>query len=337
MLNRRRFLGSAAAFLAAMSTGCANAAPLPRAATTSPEPFSLPADGTPSPSLTPARPMRVALLSDIHLQPEDSGLAKTINLKFAKAVEDFRPMEPDLWITNGDVADHGISSELEAFKKIIAKAAPLHRVLATTGNHEFYDMETTDDVSLSRWRQAFGVEKPYTSRVAGDLHFVLLADEQWKTAPYNPDWCWITPEQITWFERVLAEHRDKFTVVFMHQPLNETVVGSMGARAFGGTNMAEQIYAILAKNPQVKLWFSGHTHRRVDVDGQVVEKNGVTFMGLGSTIYLLGPRPGGGSGRDTEASQSRMLEIYPDRVRILARDHVAGQWMDALERTVKRS
>ncbi|HWI50722.1 MAG TPA: metallophosphoesterase, partial [Symbiobacteriaceae bacterium] len=217
------------------------------------------------------------------------------------------------------------------------KVAPADRVLATTGNHEFYDMETTDDVSVSRWKKAFGVDQLYTSRVFGGVHFVMLADEQWKLAPYNKDWCWITPEQITWFDRVLADHRDKTTVVCMHQPLNETVTGSQGERAFGGSNMAKEIYEILGKNPQVRLWFSGHTHRKPEVAGQVAVKNGVTFVGLGSTAYMLGPKPGGGSGRDTEASQSRMLEIYPDRIRVLTRDHVAAGWMDALELTVQRA
>ena len=331
MIDRRSFLATSASVIAALISGCARPVPQ-KAMAVPPDPVPLPAAGMPASE----RPIRVALMSDIHLQPEESGLAKTINVKFARAVEDLKALAPDLWVTNGDIADHGISAELEAFKRIMSKVAPADRMLVTTGNHEFYDMETTDDVSINRWKQAFGVEHPYTSRVFAGVHFVLLADEQWKTAPFNQDWCWITSEQMVWFEQVLAEHRDKTTIVFMHQPLNETVTGSQGARAFGGTNMAEQIYAIVAKNPQVKLWFSGHTHRRLDVTGQVVEKNGITFMGLGSTIYLLGPKPGGGSGRDTEASQSRVLEIYPDKLRVLARDHTGSRWMEELEKTVAR-
>lgn len=353
MMNRRRFLKTSAAVLAAMAAGCAEvpaqvqeqvravataaggvaagAGDLP--AEEAPGAAAAP-DGTPSP--TADRPVRVALLSDLHLQPEESGLAKTINVKLAKAAEDLRAFEPDLWIANGDVADHGLTSEMEAFKKIMSKVTTLDRVMATTGNHEFYDFSVTDEDLLNRWRQAFGVEQPYSSRVFGGVHFVMLADEQWQTAPYNQDWCWITPAQLQWFEKTLAEHRDLYTIVFMHQPLNDTVVGSIGARPFGGTNYAKEIYALLEQNPQVKLWFSGHTHRKLEYEGQVVEKNGVTFLGLGSTIYLLGRTADGRNARDSAANQSRFLEIYPDRIRILARDHVAGRWMDELERTVKR-
>lgn len=353
MMNRRRFLKTSAAVLAAMAAGCANvpaevqeqvraAASAAGGVTAGDSPAGGPVaghvpatqDGTPSP--TADRPVRVALLSDLHLQPEESGLAKTINVKLAKAVEDLRAFGPDLWIANGDVADHGLASEMEAFKKIISKVTSLDRVMATTGNHEFYDFEVTDEVLLNRWREAFGVEQPYSSRIFGGVQFVMLADEQWQSAPYNKDWCWITPAQLQWFEQTLAAHRDRFTIVFMHQPLNETVVGSIGAKPFGGTNYAKEIYALLEQNPQVKLWFSGHTHRKLEYEGQVVEKNGITFMGLGSTIYLLGRTADGRNARDNTANQSRVLEIYPDRVRVRARDHVSGRWLDELERTVKR-
>lgn len=332
-MNRRRFLTTSATIIAAMAAGCARLAPQKDAAAAppaAPAPSPLPSGGAPSVE----RPIRVAVLSDPHLQPDDSA---AINQKLVKAAQDYKSMAPDLWLVNGDIADHGVSAELEAFKRIMGKIAPADRVLATTGNHEFYDMETTDDVSVARWKQAFGVQELYTSRVFGGVHFVMLADEQWKTAPYNKDWCWITPAQIAWFDRVLTLHRDRFTVVCMHQSLNETVSGSQGEKAFGGTNMAKEIYAILGRNPQVKLWFSGHTHRKLEVAGQVVEKNGVTFMNAGSTAYLVGPKPGGGTGRDADASQSRMLEIYPDRVRIMVRDHTAGSWMDPLELTVARA
>jgi len=335
MIDRRRFLSAAGTALMAVATGCARIFPA------SNEPRNVP---EPSLGLPPAepgqpKPFRVALLSDVHLQPEGSSLADPVNAKLQKAVAELRGLEPDLWVTNGDIADHGASSELAAFKKVMAKVVTPDRLLVTTGNHEFYDMETTDDVSLRRFREAFGLQTPYSSRVVNGVHFAMLADEQWKTAPYNKDWCWITPEQVRWFEKVLAEHRQRFTCVFMHQPLNETVASSLGANAFGGTNMAKEIYALLKQNPQVKLWFSGHTHRALTVDNQVVKKEQTTFVALGSTIYLLMPpdQTGGRFKRDADASQSRVMEIYPEKVVIRARDHTAGQWLENLTVTVPRT
>jgi 3',5'-cyclic-AMP phosphodiesterase len=333
MMNRRRFLATAGTILTAIATGCSRMLP---GGDSKQEPS--PGLALPPADAAEPRPFRVALLSDVHIQPADSSLAGAINGKLRKAVGELKALEPDLWVTNGDIADHGVSAEHEAFKQIMAGVVQSDRLLVTTGNHEFYDMETTDDVSLRRFKEAFGKETPYSSHVFGDTHFVMLADEQWKTAPDHKDWCWITPEQIHWFERVLAEHRDKLTCVFMHQPLNETVASSQGAGAFGSTNMAKEIYDLLGKNPQVKLWFSGHTHRALQVEGQVVKKGETTFVALGSTIYLLVPpsAPGERFKRDSDASQTRVMDIFPDKVVIRARDHAAGRWMDDLTVTMKR-
>lgn len=333
MMDRRRFIATASTVLISMLAGCA------RSFTKKQEtPNQLEGTSPPVPEPAGGHPFRVALLSDVHVQPEDSGLAKSINGKLLKAIDDLRSVQPDLWVTNGDIADHGVSSEFEAFKKIMGTVTKRDRLLVTTGNHEFYDMETTDDVSLNRFREAFGVQQPYSSSVFGGVHFVMLADEQWKLAPHHKDWCWITPEQLRWFERVLNEHKDKFTAVFMHQPLNETVVSSQGPNAFGGSNAAKELYDLIKQHKQVRLWFSGHTHRRLEQEGQVVTKEHTTFVALGSTIYQGRVNPnGGGFNRDNDASQSRLMEIYPDKVIIRARDHTEGRWMDELELNISRT
>lgn len=334
-MDRRQFLTAAGMVLMASVAGCArDQAGLPDVEEAE---GPLGPDSTAEP--TEERPYRIALLSDVHVQPADSVMARAVNVKLEKAVADLQKVKPDRWLANGDIADRGLTSEFEAFKKIMSKVTKPGRLLVNTGNHEFYDMQTTDDLSLERFRKAFGLKTPYSNHIIAGLHVVMLAQEQWKTAPYKPDWCWITPEQMTWFETVLDEHKERFTVVCMHQPLNETVTGSVGEGAFGGTNMAEQIYALLERHPQVRLWFSGHTHRRVEADGQVVVKKQTTFVGLGSTFYQISPSttPGQRFKRDSDASQSRLLEIYPDRVVVRARDHVAGHWLDDLALAIPRT
>ncbi|MGE5672363.1 MAG: hypothetical protein ACM3XM_00550, partial [Mycobacterium leprae] len=66
------------------------------------------------------------------------------------------------------------------------------------------------------------------------------------------------------------------------------------------------------------------------------KKGQTTFMGLGSTIYQLQQSPGH-FGRDTEASQSRLMEVYADRVVVRSRDHTEGRWMDELTVTIQRN
>ncbi|MGE5674661.1 MAG: metallophosphoesterase family protein, partial [Mycobacterium leprae] len=278
-MDRRRFLQVAGTVLATAAAGCAHISLNPKGKNGSSA--ALPGGGGAPPTTPEAgQPYRVALLSDVHLQPANSSEAGTINGKLRSAMADLDAVKPDLWLVTGDISDHGQSVELEAFRDIAAKHARPGQLLVTTGNHEFYDMKTTDDISLARFKEAFGLTQPYNSAVFGGIHYVMLADEQWKTAPTNKDWCWITDTQLQWFERVLSENRDKFTVVCSHQPLNETVSGSQGEKAFGGINKAKELYALLEKNPQVKLWFSGHTHRRLEAADQTVKKGQTTFMGL---------------------------------------------------------
>ena len=325
MVTRRQFLVGAGLVLAT-AAGCRMKVPTPEA-----QPAEPPG----------ARPFRIALLSDTHTQDPNSIQAVAINGKLSRAVADFRPLKPDLWLCCGDVSDHGYAGELEAFRNILQTAAKPEQLAVTTGNHEFYDKEATDEVALARFREAFGLAKPYHNRVAGSVHVVMLADEQWHTAPRNREWAWLTAEQLRWFEQVLQEHREMVTVVCLHQPLQETVAWSYGGNDFAGCGQVAELKAIVKKHPQVKLWLSGHTHIPVAAEGQVVAKGGVTYAGLGSTFYQFVPSTvdedqggwpaAGGYRKDLSASQSRLLEVWPDRLVLRARDHASQAWIDGAD------
>lgn len=339
MFNRRQFLITAATVLATV-TGCARA--LRR---------STPAPNHPDQEAHAEGPrplLKVALLSDPHTVASDAPTARGINGKLAEAVADYRTMKPDLWLVNGDITDRGKAAEYDAFKQIMAKVAKPEQWLVNTGNHDFYDPDASDEEELRRFKEAFGLSTPYSNRVVGDLHIVMLADERWKTAPGHREWAWLNPEQLQWFEKVLQEHKDKWTVVCLHQPLQETVFWSHGrSNTFAGCGQAAELRAILKQNPQVKLWLSGHTHMGAEVPGNVVQQQGVTFVGLGSTFYQFvksespedqGGWPSvGGFKKDFGANQSRWLEVWPDKVVIRARDHVKKVWMDAYQVELPRT
>ncbi len=333
MLDRRQFLLGAATVLA-VAAGC-----------TRPPSQEPPQQAGGVPAAVPdeaPRPFRVALLSDPHTVAEDSNLAGAINGKLADAVADYEPLQPDLWLVNGDIADHGLASELSAFRKVMAKGTGPEQLLVNTGNHDFYDREASDEEELRRFCEAFGLETPYSHRVAGGLHFVMLATEQYKSASGPREWAWLTPEQLRWFEGVLAAHKDVLTVVCLHQPLQETVIWSHGGNDFAGCGQVAELRALLEQNPQVKLWFSGHTHMGPEIAGNVAHIDGVTYVGLGSTFYQFVPSDApeaadyGGFRKDLSVNQSRMMEVWPDRLVLRARDHVRRSWMEAAELVIKR-
>lgn len=336
-LNRRQFLITAAAVLAG-AAGCRLRPAAPKPGAEVPPPPAAPAE---------PQPVRIALLSDPHTQEAGAAAAGAINGKLADAVADYLPLRPNYWLVCGDVADHGYPGEFQAFRKVMAAAARPEQLLVTTGNHEFYDQSASDEEAVGRFTAAFGLAQPYSNRVIEGIHFIMLADEQWKTAPYNPDWAWLSHQQLSWFEAVLAEHREKFTVVSLHQPLQETVLWSHGGNGFAGVGQSERIREILSANPQIRLWLSGHTHQLMEAPGQVAREGAVTFVALPSTYYQFVPSQAeedqggwpssGGFTKDAGSNQSRLLEIWPDQLVLKARDHQRKVWLQEHEIVLGRA
>lgn len=281
------------------------------------------------------RPVRVLLLSDPHTQ---AGRYSLTAGKLRDALNDYKALKPDLLLVNGDVTDRGYVGEYETFfdcvKSTLGAKLPISM---TTGNHEFYDKEATDETELARFLQASGLQTPYSALKVAGVHFVLLATEVWKTAPKNPEWAWLTKAQLDWFDKTLAANRNLFTIVLLHQPLQDTVIWSHGGNDFGGCGQVNELKAILAKNPQVKLWLSGHTHQRIEAESNKAQIGQTRFLSLGSTAYQIYLNESGqAKDRDWEANQSRLLEIWPDRVELRSRDHQAKQWLDQVALTLPK-
>jgi Icc protein len=319
-VRRRDFLTATAAAATAILTGCTKPLPAPGPA---PEEESGP------------RPVRVILLSDPHTQ--DGRFSLTAG-KLRDALNEYKALKPDLLLVNGDVTDRGLVGEYETFfgavKSVLGERMP---IALTTGNHEFYDKEATDETEIARFLKASGQKTPYSALKVAGVHFVLLATEMWKTAPKNPDWAWLSQAQLDWFKQTLAANRDLFTVVLLHQPLQDTLLWSHGNNDFAGSGQVAELKAILAQNPQVKLWLSGHTHQRIEAEAPKVQIGQTRFLGLGSTAYQIYlDENGQARKRDWEASQSRLMEIWPDRIEIKARDHQAKQWIEQVALTLPK-
>ncbi|HLO02820.1 MAG TPA: metallophosphoesterase [Symbiobacteriaceae bacterium] len=319
-MRRRDFLTATAVAATAILTGCTKGLPTPP---------------PPPEEESGERPVRVLLLSDPHTQ--DGRYSLTAG-KLRDALNDYKALKPDLLVVNGDVTDRGLVGEYETFfdcvKSVLGAKLP---VTITTGNHEFYDKDATDETEIARFLKASGRQTPYSALKVAGVHFVLLATEMWKTAPKNPDWAWLSQAQLEWFAQTLAANKDLFTIVLLHQPLQETLLWSHGGNNFAGSGQVAELKAILAKHPQVKLWLSGHTHQRIEAEAAKVQIGQTRFLGLGSTAYQIYLSEGGQAReRDWEASQSRLLEIWPDRVEIKSRDHQAKRWLDQVALTLPK-
>lgn len=315
-MRRRDFLKATAVTATAILTGCAKTLPFPQVQAVAVE--------------TGPRPVRVLLISDPHTQDGQGGTAA----KLRAALHDYKALRPDLLIVNGDVTNTGHMAEYDSFFEAVHAVLGRQMPIAlTTGNHEFYDKQATDAQEIGRFLKASGQKTPYSALKVAGVQFILLADEMWKEAPKNPDWAWLSKKQLAWFEATLEANRHIFTVVLLHQPLQNTLLWTQGGNTFAGSGQVNELKAILAKHPQVKLWFSGHTHQRLEAEPKKVEIGTTRFLGLGSTAYQLYYDESEGSWpyrRDWDASQSRLLEIWPDRIDVLARDHQHERWLDDL-------
>lgn len=320
MFTRRRFLQSSFTLMAALA-GCS-----PRALHQ-----AVPEEVPPAAPVVAREPgllARLAVVSDPHL---DNSIGTGAKLK--AALNDLRSVGADHYAFNGDLTNHAWPSEYDLFRQLTKGLS----IDANMGNHEFYHFEHSDAELVDRFCKALGYERPYHAREVAGVQLIFLSGVLRKGAPKNPEWAWLTAEQVNWFEQQLKAKPKTPTLVFLHQTLNDTVAWSWGGNGFSGVGEAQQLRQILSRNPQVKLWFSGHTHQRQEGENQVSGQGSVTFVGVGSSFYTFVPsdkpeaREFGGFVKDLRRSDSRVVDVYADKLVVRARDHAAKAWVDSLQ------
>lgn len=133
------------------------------------------------------------------------------------------------------------------------------------GNHDnFYSdsgyfraSATERREKLQRFLRNFPDQRLFYSDEFAGLRFYFLAVDD-VTGPYFSS---ISAEQISWFEAELERHRQQKSIVFCHAPLWTDEILQMYPQAINYiVQPAEEFKRIIAINPQVSLWVSGHVH-----------------------------------------------------------------------------
>jgi len=292
--------------------------------------------------------LHIAVLTDLHTQlPHFHRDSVVYNQKATRAINDMLTLDPDLFVLIGDVVHHGFPEEYAIVKNMLrpvqARKIPLYMSM---GNHEFYNHQLTDNQARALFAMEFGLKEIFTSIVKDNVHVVLLSPEYRAGAWRSRDWARLSDAQLKWFDQVLSEHRDKVTLVCLHQPLNDTVEQSQYVDWIARTEQTPQLLSIAMRHPQIKCWVSGHTHAPLAHTNQIVYRHGIWFVGGASSFYTnniwpkRGPRTGPYLGRlfdnklDFSANESRFVSVYRDKIVIRARDHTSRQWMDHLNLTI---
>ncbi|WP_405173511.1 metallophosphoesterase family protein [Paenibacillus sp. FSL H8-0260] len=221
----------------------------------------------------------------------------------------------------GDVTDHGFPAEYEEMLRILKQyKTELPGITFTLGNH---------DVGLGNWESRLGMytsqtgmSGPYHDHWVNGYHFIMLGTEQGL-----PKFCDISSEQLDWLEHKLGEQAspDQPIFLFLHQPLKDTVAGSLESQDWYGVTQDKELKEILSRYPQTLL-FTGHTHWELEVDNTMFPGDGeiATMFNAASVAYLWTNED-----KHKEGSQGFYVEVYSDKVLVRGRDFKTGSWIEA--------
>lgn len=253
------------------------------------------------PPARPGRSLRLAHLTDVHVQPElaaDRGLAAC--LKHVQALDD----KPELILCGGDCVMDSFGQTRDRTK---LQWDLWHRVLkgecglpveACIGNHDVWGWDrkssgTTGDEPLygKSWAvEALGLPRRYRSFDRAGWHFVVLDSTQPGARP-NSYTARIDDEQFDWLQKDLeATKKETPVLVLSHIPILSAAVFFDGENSKTGDWQvpgawmhidAVKLKDLFVGHPNVKVCLSGHLHLvdRVDYHGVTYLCNGAVCGG----------------------------------------------------------
>ncbi|MEW4370168.1 metallophosphoesterase family protein [Paenibacillus kandeliae] len=175
---------------------------------------------------------------------------------------------------------------------------------------------------LGMFNRSTFTEGVYTHRRIGGYNFLFLGTER----PLSKD-CYLSHMQLDWLAQrldiITAASPGKPIFLFLHQPLLNTVAGSLEAQGWYGVEQDDACKEILRRYPQVLL-FTGHTHWHLQAPHtvHVLEQGGPVLFNAASVAYLW-------TDDDTyrEGSQGWYIDLYTDRLVLRGRDFANGVWI----------
>lgn len=180
---------------------------------------------------------------------------------------------------------------------------------------------------MRRFAEATGAAAPYHDHWIGGYHFIFLGSE----VPHPKD-CDLSSAQLRWLQERLAENSspDRPVFVFLHQPLMDTVAGSMERQGWYGVNQDAELKKVLSACPQAIL-FTGHTHWQLEAERTMYDGQGVmpSMFNASSVAYLWTD-----GDEHLTGSEGLHVDVYGDRVVVRGRDFARRAWIEGAEYTV---
>ena len=272
---------------------------------------------------------RLVVMADTHLP----GSHYTENERVIAQINTRRDV--DLVTVLGDLCfERGTVEEYSAAKRFFSRLQkPLCPVV---GNHDYiyddlisHERKTKANAiireeKLRRFRETFTPEGLYYEKRMGAYLLLFLSTDHLTTSRLAE----ISDTQLAWFRKRLEANRDQPTIVFFHAPLKGTF-GKDDRRAGDQNYYAqpeEKIEGLIADNPQLFLWVSGHLH--LPATNASFKSPVNLYQGRVLNIHT--------SDMKRRNIWTNSLYLYEDRVVVRTYDHRRGQWVENLDRTVPR-
>jgi len=160
--------------------------------------------------------------------------------------------------------------------------------MLVVGNHDLEGEEFDTDLdNLQAWQRVFR-QHHYWAEECGGAVCIGLSTTRFRDSPNICHEVYIDEDQVRWFENTLAENSEKDIFVFTHAPIlgsglkvvQKIHVKSRCAWLNHGENPA-QFIEIVQKHPNIKFWFSGHSHLCHDYGDSISTVGQCTFVQVG--------------------------------------------------------
>jgi len=252
------------------------------------------------------KPIRIALIADIHLGPDEMTKKGSAALPLVDSFVKFCAQErPDLVIDLGDrLTEDSPEADARNLEALAGRFAQIEAPrLHVVGNHDF----GAHTLSIDDGARILGADLSHHVLVMGDWRIIVWnADTSLSLEtgfPYPAD-------DVAWLEQVLPQD-DRPTLLFGHVPLGgESLIGNayleQRFRHVAHYPDDHRIRDVLERHGQVIAAFSGHSHWNAlhTVDGL----HHVTIPSLTET-FVTHPDPAGAFAM-LEAGNQLQVEVY---------------------------
>ncbi len=267
------------------------------------------------------------IVSDIHIKGDSSNEYSKHFIGMLKDVVKNSPSSVGIF-TVGDNVDRGDSPSYWTYfhqhYKSIKDAPALYLGI---GNHEYigsnYDAGLKQFLENLNFPNGSTPDKPYYDVWVNGYHYIFLASENTGTSR-------LTQTQLKWLEEKINENRDGRPVfVFHHQPMLDTTSGSTAAEGWSGIANHTQLKTVIDKYPEVMM-FNGHTHWILDSDNCMYVGENAKIFNTSSVAYLWHSYDIVTGERQT-GSEGYYVRIYKDKIAVLGRNFVTGEWVSSAQ------